>query len=129
MPFLVTPLYAGLLGLLFIALALRVTGFRRERRAAFGDAGDKRFARAIRVHGNFSEYVPFGLLLLLLVELMRGPLLLLHGVGLLLLVGRLLHAWGVSQEPETVAFRSAGTAMTLSAIGLASLYALWRALV
>ena len=128
MPFLVTPLYAGLFGLLAVALGYRVTTFRRRFRAAFGDAGDKRFNRAVRGHANFAGRVPFGLVLLLVIELLRAPPILLHAVGLMLLVGRLLHAWGVSQEPETIAFRSAGTILTASAVGTASLTALAIAL-
>ncbi len=34
----------------------------------FGDAGDAELIQAVRAHGNFSEYVPLGLILLALVR-------------------------------------------------------------
>jgi uncharacterized membrane protein YecN with MAPEG domain len=52
---------------------------------------------------------------------------LLHGLGLLLLVGRLSHAYGVSQERENFRFRVSGMMATFATLTVAALYLLWRA--
>ena len=67
----ITLLFASLHVLLMLALAMPVVLHRNTHKIGIGDGGDKRLARKIRVHGNFVEYVPFALLLLGLLELVR----------------------------------------------------------
>ena len=64
----VTALYAGLLVAALLFLTYRVILHRRGRRVDLGDGGDRLLQRYLRGHGNFAEYVPLGLLLLLLLE-------------------------------------------------------------
>jgi uncharacterized protein len=40
---------------------------RKQFKVLIGDAGHERLLRASRAHGNFAEYVPIALILLLLV--------------------------------------------------------------
>ena len=63
----VTPLYAGLLALLFLVLSWRVIQFR-QRGISLGDGGDPRMLRLIRGHANFAEYVPLILLMMGFLE-------------------------------------------------------------
>lgn len=116
----IVPLYAGLFGILFVGLSVRTLLARRKYKIAIGDAGDQRMLRAMRVHSNFSEYVPFSLLLFLLMELRGGTPLLVHGLCAWLLLGRLLHAYGVSQTTENYLFRVAGMASTFAPLLIAS---------
>jgi len=51
----VAPLYAGVLGLLYVALTFQVVKLRRENKVAYGDGGNKLLARVIRGHANFAE--------------------------------------------------------------------------
>jgi uncharacterized membrane protein YecN with MAPEG domain len=125
----ITSLYAALLALLFIALSVRVILTRRRERVSVGDGDNPRLCRAIGVHNNFAQYVPFALLLMALVELTPAPILLVHILGILLLVGRLVHAWGVSRANENYTLRMIGITLTLLVIGLAALYLLRVALV
>ena len=115
-----TALYAALLGLLFLVLSVRVIRARYAAQVAIGDGGDERLRRAIRVHGNFAEYTPLALLLITLFELGGGTVWLVHALGVALLLGRGIHAWGVSRTPETLRFRTAGMALTFAVIGVAS---------
>lgn len=117
----VTPLYAGLAALLYLALSVRTIRARRRARLALGTGNDPALLRAVRVHGNAAEYVPLALLLLLLLELQGAPLLLLHGLGAALLLARLIHARGVAQEPENFRYRVTGMILTLAMIGTAAL--------
>jgi uncharacterized membrane protein YecN with MAPEG domain len=116
----VTPVYAALLAVLFIALSMRTIGLRRSLQIAVGDAGDKAMLRAMRAHANFAEYVPLALLLILFVEASGAPAWLVHGASLALLLGRLSHAWGVSQLAEDFRFRVGGMLLTFACLGVCS---------
>ncbi|MGE5476936.1 MAG: MAPEG family protein [Bacteroidales bacterium] len=119
----VTAFYALPLALMFVALSMRVIGLRKLVKAAFGDGGDARLGRAIRVHANFAEYVPFALVLIAAAELNGAPWWLLHLLGAVLLAGRLSHAWGVSQPKEDFRFRVAGMLSTFGVLVVAALAA------
>lgn len=112
----ITAFYAGLLALLYVVLAVRVIGARRGARVALGDGGDAGLMRRIRVHANFAEYVPMALLLLSLAESLKTDVRLLHGLGVVLLGGRIVHAVGVSQATEWLALRVGGMAATFAVI-------------
>ena len=113
---LITPLYAAISGLVFIVLSVRTLRLRHRFKVSIGSGNEPLLARAIRVHGNFAEYVPTALLLLFFVEVSAGSVALIHALGLLLLAGRLLHAYGVSQLVENHKFRIAGTTMTFTVV-------------
>ncbi|PZQ44753.1 MAG: hypothetical protein DI551_09455 [Micavibrio aeruginosavorus] len=67
--------YAGILALLYLGLSYYVTGFRRRHRLPYGHNEDDAMQRAIRAHGNFVEYAPFGLLLPICGVLSCGALI------------------------------------------------------
>jgi len=117
----ITPIYAGILGLLFVVLSFRVIGRRRAARVSLGDGGDVVLTRRLRVHGNFAEYVPFGLVLMMLAELQSHSVILVHLIGGLLICGRLLHAIGLGSEQGVMICRVFGMVLTLSALILGSL--------
>lgn len=117
----VTPLYAAILTGLYIWLSARVIVYRRGNRVSMGDKGDARLLCLMRAHANCAEYAPFGLLLLLMVELMGAPALALHVIGLLLLAGRLVHAYGFSSDPMIMPLRVLGMALTFLSLGLSAL--------
>jgi len=125
----ITALYAALLGLMFIALSIKVIAKRRQFQVGIGSKGEMALERAIRVHGNFAEYVPFALLLMFLAEYSGLAPLYLHILGITLLLARLSHAWGVRQMKEPLKFRMFGTLLTfgvmlLSALAIIALYSL-----
>ena len=108
----VTAIYAALLGLLYIGLALMVVVARRAARVGLGAGENRRLEQAIRTHANCGEYVPLALILLLLLEQTGLPTYALHVCGGALLAGRVLHAWGLSHS-ATISFgRTYGTLMT-----------------
>lgn len=96
----VTALYAGLLGVLLLVLSYRVSMYRRRHGISLGDGGHKGLNAAIRVQGNFVEYVPTALILLLLVELTGRQPAIVHGLGAALFLGRVLHAQGLTSNPD-----------------------------
>lgn len=117
----VTALYGALFGLLCVGLSVRVIRARRAARVAIGAGDDTGLLRAIRAHGNFAEYVPLALVLMLLAELGGASAWLLHVIGLTLLAGRLVHALGVSRTDEDYRYRVAGMAATFGAIAVLAL--------
>lgn len=125
----VTALYASLLTPLFLLLASRVIRARRGAGVAVGDGGDASLMRRMRVLANFAEYVPLALLLLALAESLGTSIWLLHALGLALLGGRLIHAFGMSQAEEKLSFRVVGVATTFWTLGIAALACFYGALV
>ena len=116
LPVPISALYAGLLALLLVLLALRVVRLRWKFRVGLGDGGERAMTRAIRVHGNATEHVPIALLLLLVAELNRAGPTLLHVCGAVLVVARLLHAVGLGKSAGASWQRAAGTVGTLGVI-------------
>jgi uncharacterized protein len=124
----VTAIYAGLLGILHIGLAGLVVTNRRRAKIGLGTGGDTALERAVRVHGNFAEYVPLFLLLLLIAELNGAPAGMLHGVGVVFVVARLGHARGLSLASGVSAGRFWGSAASWLAILVLAIANLWLAL-
>jgi uncharacterized membrane protein YecN with MAPEG domain len=116
----ITAFYASLLAFLFVLLSVRVIAQRREARVEIGVGESKELLRRSRVHANFAEYVPLALLMLAFAESLKSPSIVLHLLGLALLAGRLLHAYGLSQNPHILGLRTLGMTLTLATIGIAA---------
>jgi uncharacterized membrane protein YecN with MAPEG domain len=112
----IVPIYASLLAVLYLFLSIRVIRMRVANRIGLGDGRSPTLQRAIRVHANFSEYVPLALILILFVEMQHSLPALVHGLCLSLLIGRLIHSYAVSQEQENVRLRVAGMVLTFLTI-------------
>lgn len=93
----IAAIYAGVNILILLALAVLVVMGRRRHKIRLGDAGNEEFARAVRAHGNAAEYIPAGLVGILILALLEpaAPLWLLHAAGLSLTAGRILHGVGL----------------------------------
>ena len=87
----VTLIYAGLHGLLLVALSIQVLRYRVRADVK----GPEVAQRMERVQANFAEYVPMALLLQALNELAGSPPAALHLLGCLLFLSRLVHAYGL----------------------------------
>ena len=120
----ITAFYAALLALFFVFLSVRVIGWRREVRVELGHGDDSQLLRRMRVHANFAEYVPFTLLLMAMAESLTAPRPLIHLAGLLLIAGRLIHAYGLSQTPHILRYRVWGMTLTFIALSLSALLCL-----
>ena len=92
MPIPVTLLYGALNVLLTTALGLNVSLGRVSEKTGLGQAPSDGLLRRVRAHGNNAEWVPLGLLMLLLLELSGAGPLQLNLYGGLLLLTRVGHA-------------------------------------
>ena len=123
----VTPFYAALLAIWFVVLSLRVIHYRRQAKVSLGDGGHSALQRAMRGQANFAEYVPLALILLLILELSRFSLYLVHALGLLLLVARLLHGYALSFRAESRFGRFWGAVLTFVVLLIEAVLCLYQA--
>lgn len=118
----------ALLAFLFIHLSFRVINIRKARRIAIGTGHDPELERAMRVQANFAEFVPLALILLVLCALRGLPEWMLAILCAALVLGRVAHAYGVSQVEEDFRFRTAGILATFGVLALSGIALLALAL-
>ena len=114
-------IYAGLNGLILIWLIVNVTRVRRREGVFMGDGGNLRVVRAMRGQANFVEIAPLTLLLMTLGALLGAPTLALHVLGVMLTLGRALHALHFTQGDAPGWQRGAGALLSLLALLLAAI--------
>jgi len=120
----VIPIYAALLAFFYVYLSARTIGVRRKAKISIGDGGDDEMLRAMRMHANFAEYTPITLILLAFVDLQGGPIWLLHSLGVLFVLARLSHAYGINSVQAPGKFRVAGMVGTFTTIAVSAAWLL-----
>ncbi len=118
--------YAALLGLLAVALTVRVILGRVKTGIQTGDGGNAQLAQAIRAHANFAEQTPLALLLVVLAQTAGAPTGIVHALGSVLLLARLASAWGLSHSLGPTMPRQAGAGATALVVAAASLLIVYR---
>jgi uncharacterized membrane protein YecN with MAPEG domain len=117
-----TLLYGGLNALLVTLLGINVSLVRMRDSIYAGAELPKGLLRKVRAHGNAAEWVPLGIVMLLVLELSGAGPLSLHVFGGAFLVARLLHALGfLARLPTSVI----GATLTYATLAGMSGYALW----
>jgi uncharacterized protein len=127
MPFRITAIYPGLNGLILLVLAIRVARQRGIAKIGIGTGGNESLERVARIHGNAAENIPIILILLGIAEACGSSPILLHGMGIALTLGRLLHAWGLTRSPGESFGRAAGMALTWLTLAVGSVRAVLTA--
>lgn len=117
----ITLTIAGAAALLNIWLARRVGQMRLTHKVSIGDAGNEALIARMRAQANFVEYTPFVLILIGLIELAEGSRLWLWIVGLVYILGRIAHGFGMDRpRPDPLKLRTIGIVTTaLILFGLA----------
>ena len=124
----ITAFFAGLLALIYVALAGWVVAGRVAFDTLRGD-GDGSLATRIRCHGNFIEYVPLTLLLVALLEAGGASSTLVRTLLVILLIARLAHPFGMfaaKNTPRQFACRGGGTVATFGVMIVAAIALLLR---
>jgi len=119
----ITPLYAALLAILLFVLSIRVIGLRSNPAFSFiaqGKGDDAVLQRAIRAHGNLTEYAPAMLILLAFLEQSGTSVIKLHVLGGSFLLGRLMHGLCMGFMKSYLPLRVGGTAFTLFPLMIAA---------
>ena len=118
----VTIVTTGILGLLFFVHSVRVINARVKTHTNLGDGGNDLMIRRIRIHGNFAEYIPLLLVMMLLLELMRVNKYVLVTMAVSIILGRLCHFYGLYSKTTPGLARVLGMQLTLWPLVLASGY-------
>ncbi len=124
----VSGLYAAILALIQIKLTLDIVKIRMGQKVSLGDGGHEDLTRKIRSHGNFIETVPIALALIIIAELSGAPFWCLHALGVVLILGRVLHVIGIRSKKGHGKFRFYGMIFTLLNILLGALLCAWLSL-
>jgi uncharacterized membrane protein YecN with MAPEG domain len=114
-----------LLALWFLVLSWRVIQ-RRGKGIYLGDGGDQALLRVIRGHANFAEYVPLALLMMGFLEVARFSIYVLHALGIVLLVGRLLHGYALSFTAHSSFGRFWGATLTFIVLAIEALLCIYQ---
>jgi uncharacterized membrane protein YecN with MAPEG domain len=130
----VTLATASILGILYIVLSAAVSAERNRSKVGFGTGADAsvvlgaehqapRLLVAVRRHGHFAEYVPISILLIMLLELRQADRLWLMVLAGVLILSRLMIAFGMGRAAPNV-FRAGGNVLQWLMILAASIYGL-----
>jgi uncharacterized membrane protein YecN with MAPEG domain len=122
----ITGIYAAAAVILILVLTVRVILRRREKLIGINDGDDHELRKRIRAHANAVEYLPIGLILLLIIELNQTQVMLVHLFGTTLLAGRVLHAIGISKTSKQSFGRAAGMMLTLLALLSMAVFLFWQ---
>lgn len=116
----ITPLYALPLALMLFLLWLKVVRKRSATDISIGFGNDDELHEKIRRHGNFTEFVPLVLIVMLLAELRVANDIALHVTGVLLVVSRAFHPYGIFIKNSNHVFRIVGNTGSLIALFVAA---------
>ncbi|MDH3689836.1 MAG: MAPEG family protein [Gammaproteobacteria bacterium] len=108
----IAAMYIGINLIVSTLLGILVTKTRATYKIDILDGGNKDVTKAMRAHGNNAEYAPLAMLGLLALEMLGGHLYLIHGLGIVFTVSRLLHAQGMYMTTGASAGRLIGTSLT-----------------
>ncbi len=118
----ITGLYTALTLLLAIVFTAKVIDARRSESVSIGDGGSKLLATRMRGHANLIETAPLFLIGLAALELNGANPIALHALGVIFMLGRILHAVAFLQESKQSFARRYGMIFSLIAMLVVALY-------
>lgn len=116
MVFVITPIYALAVALVYLLLWFRVTARRAQSGVSIGHGDDPELLQRVRQHGNCAEWSGMLLILMTLAEGMGTPALYLHASGVLLLIGRVAHPFGLKINDAAHLLRYVGNGTNILAM-------------
>jgi uncharacterized membrane protein YecN with MAPEG domain len=106
-------LYTGVLGFLYFVVSLSVIKARGQHQVSLGAGETGEILHLVSAHSNFASYTPLFLIGLYLLETGGLHLWALHGLGVVFLIGRVLHFLSMKDGEQNFKYRKAGMMMTL----------------
>ena len=119
-------LYAALLAIVYLVLFGMAGAARGKANISLGDGGNRDLIVANRRHMNFVENVPLALILIGLAEISGAPKTLIHTLGIVLTLARVIHPFGLDYDVMRKVPRFIGTLGTVLVIAVSALCLLWR---
>lgn len=123
-PPIVTLVFAAALALINLWLGFRVSGARYKVKVSIGDGGEPLLIARMRSQANFIENVPVSLILMAIIEMLGGRGTALWVIGAVLVIGRLLHPFGMERPSPNVP-RAGGIMLTYAATIALIVWAVW----
>ncbi|SDD82027.1 MULTISPECIES: MAPEG family protein [Kordiimonas] len=117
----ITLISASFLGLLLFYLSYNVAKNRGRAKVSIGDGGDEQLANAIRAHANLTEYAPFGMILIGLLEYRGVNPIFLIVLAAFFVLGRFMHGLTFGKFEGRNPFRFWGTVFSWLVILIASI--------
>ena len=114
-PPVVSAITAGVLIVAQMALLWATVLVRRRVRQSLGEAGDPALTRAVRRHGNFAENAAIFVACLALAEMLGAARWFVAALAALFVLGRIVHAIGLSQTNTVNPWRVGGVFATITA--------------
>jgi uncharacterized membrane protein YecN with MAPEG domain len=112
----ITTLTASLLSIIFIIISIKTIKLRHQYKISLGASGHEDLERLIRAHGNFAEYTPISLILMLCAEANKANWIILFILALLFILGRAFHAYAFIFNKHHFKFRVRGMVLTFSVL-------------
>lgn len=122
----ITALYGAIIGLLAVVLTVNVIRNRVGLKINDGDGGSAPMRMAIRAHANLAQHAPLALLLIGFAETMGTSKIIIHVLGAVLVLARLLSAWGLLSAEGPSFGRQSGAGLTILVLAAASIIILVR---
>lgn len=94
----ITLTITGAAAIVNIWLAIRIVTIRLKAKVLTGDGGNALLTARMRAQLNFAEYTPIVLILIALIELARGTQTWLWAAGIIYILGRVLHPFGLDKQ-------------------------------
>ena len=112
----VTALYAVPLALIYLVLWFNIARARAALKISIGHADNTQLHERIRCHGNFVDWVPMVLILMILAESLGADAIYLHVSGALLVFGRAVHPFGLKADNAAHPLRYIGNSTNILAM-------------
>ncbi len=112
----VSYLYAGIMGVFYFLLSANVIRLRTKLKVGIGHDNNPEcpLFRAVRIHANFNEFVPFIILLMMMDEMTGRSAMFVHAFGLALIVSRVSHFMAITKSHRGSNLRVFGASVTFS---------------
>jgi len=126
MPVPITAFYAGLTIIIAIVLGMRIGFFRAKKGISILDGGDMEVATRMRAHGNMMETAALTILAIGIIELNGADARLLHGLGVVYIIARILHPIGLRHDNIAHPLRAIGAMASMLVMLTAGGLAIWQ---
>lgn len=125
----ITILFTAILGIMFFGLSLRTILGRGKNKVNLGTGNSDDMLRRVRTHANFAEYIPLLLIIMGLLEYQGVSDTLLYAFGTIVVIGRILHFYGLYSATTPMWARVYGMQCTLWPLVLGCTVLLYRLMV
>lgn len=122
----ITSLYTGILALIMIFLAYRTSARRTQAKINLGTGNDEIMERRSRAFGNFIEFAPMFILLMAMIEVQGYGTVYVHILGIITVIGRVLHALGMTHSIKIINGRFVGAILTYLSLLVAGAFLLYQ---